>query len=141
MTSSNIQTSSCLGRTSMWYSFALHCTENKAHRQLPRIFAFTSNKINNRDTLIYISRLIDSKTQNTLDSAFNLPMTLITPPPAEGSPTARWSVDSFSVDDHYLLVSMAISAVHRPLYVVDISGPEPGKPELIVFPNSTLVRR
>ncbi|KIM86274.1 hypothetical protein PILCRDRAFT_321523 [Piloderma croceum F 1598] len=51
--------------------------------------------------------------------------------------TSRWSTESISIDDRYMLLTKFQSASYRPLYIVDISSNEPTEPELIILPNST----
>lgn len=102
-----------------------------------RLLAFVSNKENNTDTLVYLTRLIGSNTGATSDSTpFTLPSTLVTPLLRDGK-TERWVTRSISVDDKYLLLSRAYGNVYQPMFVVDISGPEPGKVERIIFPGAT----
>ena len=99
--------------------------------------AFVSNKENGTDTLAYLTRLIGSDTGATCDSIpFSLPSKLITPLLRDGK-TERWVTQSISVDDQYLLLSRAYGNVYQPLFVVDISGSEPGKPERIILPGAT----
>ncbi|EGO01081.1 hypothetical protein SERLA73DRAFT_72051 [Serpula lacrymans var. lacrymans S7.3] len=104
--------------------------------QSDRIMAFSSNKENKTDTLIYIMDLIGSKTGANADAApFHLPSKLITPTTGQG--TSRWVVESISVDDRYILLTKQNSSAYRPLYIVDISGPGPYAPDLITLPQST----
>jgi len=101
-----------------------------------RFLAFASNKENKADTLIYITKLIDSNTGAKVDSTpFDLPSRLVTPTTDRG--TSRWLTESISVDDRYILLTKFQSSSYRPLYVVDISGKDPTEPELITLPNST----
>jgi len=99
--------------------------------------AFASNKENNTDTLAYLTRLIGSNTGATSDSTpFNLPSKLVTPLLRDGK-TERWVTLSISVDDKYLLLARAYGNTYEPMFVVDISGSEPGKLERIFLPGAT----
>lgn len=99
--------------------------------------AFVSNKENDTDTLAYLIRLIGSDTGATSDSTpFSLPSKLVTPLLRDGK-TERWVTRSFSVDDKYLLLARVYGNVYQPMFVVDISGPEPGKVERIILPGAT----
>ncbi|KAH7882962.1 alpha beta-hydrolase [Phlebopus sp. FC_14] len=102
-----------------------------------KLMAFVSNKENNTDTLAYITYLVGCNTSTSLDSApFELPSRLITPRIADGT-TERWTTETISLDDKYLLLARFYGNSYRPLYLVDISGPEPGKPERVVLPGAT----
>ena len=102
-----------------------------------RLMAFVSNKENNTDTLAYVTRLIGSDTGATSDSApFNLPSKLVTPLLRDGK-TERWVTESISIDDKYLLLTRAYGNAYQTLFVVGISGPEPGKLERIILPGAT----
>lgn len=102
-----------------------------------RLMAFVSNKENNTDTLAYLTRLIGSNTGATSDSTpFSLPSKLVTPLLRDGK-TERWVTRSFSVDDKYLLLTRVYGNAYHPMFVVDISGPEPGKVERIYLPGAT----
>lgn len=102
-----------------------------------RLMAFVSNKENDTDTLAYLTRLIGSNTRATRDSTpFSLPSKLVTPLLRDGK-TERWAARSISVDDKYLLLTRAYGNVYQPMFVVDISGPEPGKVERIILPGAT----
>lgn len=102
-----------------------------------RLIAFVSNKENNTDTLAYFTRLIGSDTGATNDSApFTLPSKLVTPPLRDGK-TERWATLSISVDDKYLLLARVYGNAYAPMFVVDISDPDPGKVERIILPGAT----
>lgn len=102
-----------------------------------RLMAFVSNKENNTDTLAYLTRLIGSNTGATSDSTpFNLPSKLVTPLLRDGK-TERWVTRSISVDDKYLFLTRAYGNVYQPMFVVNISGSEPGKLERIILPGAT----
>ncbi|KAG9313807.1 alpha beta-hydrolase [Chiua virens] len=102
-----------------------------------KLMAFASNKENNTDTLAYVTRLVDSNTGATTDSTpFSLPSELVTPLLRDGK-TERWVTLSLSVDDRYLLLARTYGNAYQPMFVVDISGPEPGKLERIILPGST----
>lgn len=99
--------------------------------------AFVSNKENNTDTLAYLTHLIDSDTGATSDSTpFSLPSKLVTPLLRDGK-TEKWVTRSISVDDKYLLLLRAYGNAYHTMFVVDISGPEPGKVERIILPGAT----
>ena len=102
-----------------------------------RLMAFVSNKENNTDTLAYLTRLIGSNTGATSNSTpFSLPSKLVTPLLRDGK-TERWVIQSISVDDKYLLLTRAYGNAYEPMFVVDISGSEPGKLERITLPGAT----
>ncbi|KAH0831155.1 hypothetical protein J3R83DRAFT_13730 [Lanmaoa asiatica] len=102
-----------------------------------RLMAFVSNKENNTDTLAYLTRLTGSNTGATSDSTpFSLPSKLVTPLLRDGK-TERWVTQSISVDDKYLLLTRVYGNVHQLMFVVDISGSEPGKVERIILPGAT----
>lgn len=99
--------------------------------------AFVSNKENDTDTLAYLTRLVGSNTGATSDSTpISLPSKLVTPLLRDGK-TERWVTRSISVDDKYLLLTRAYGNVYQPMFVVDISGLEPGKVERIILPGAT----
>ncbi|KAI0049720.1 alpha/beta-hydrolase [Auriscalpium vulgare] len=103
-----------------------------------KLLAFSSNKENGRDTLIYITKLIDSNTGAAADAEpFSLPSQLVTPIPESGEATANWIAQSISVDDRYLLLIKSHSSSYREIYVVDISGRTPAPPRLVRLPNTT----
>jgi hypothetical protein len=98
--------------------------------------AFASNKENNRDTLVYVTRLIDSNTGAKAGaSPFTLPSRLVAPSTGEG--TTMYSPQSFSLDDKYLLVIRRYGSSYNSLYAVDISGEQALPPKLIEFPGAT----
>ncbi|KIJ16352.1 Merops: S09.A77 [Paxillus involutus ATCC 200175] len=102
-----------------------------------KLMAFVSNKENSTDTLAYLTTLIGSNTGATCNSTpFALPSKLVTPLIRDGK-TERWVAQSISLDDKYLLLTRAYGNTYRPLFVVDISGPEPGKIERIFLPGAT----
>ncbi|KIJ63640.1 hypothetical protein HYDPIDRAFT_113136 [Hydnomerulius pinastri MD-312] len=102
-----------------------------------KIMAFVSNKENNTDTLAYLTHLVGSNADATTNSAaFTLPSKLITPRIGDGV-TERWATQSISLDDKYLLITRVYGNTYQPLYIVDISGPEPGKVERIHLPGAT----
>ncbi|KAH7925325.1 alpha/beta-hydrolase [Leucogyrophana mollusca] len=104
--------------------------------QTDKFMAFCSNKENKRDTLVYVADLVDSHTGATADETpFVLPSRLITPTTGQG--TTQWAVESISIDDKYVLITKIISSSYRPMYTVDISGPEPAVPQLIILPQSS----
>ncbi|KAJ7184401.1 Alpha/Beta hydrolase protein [Mycena filopes] len=98
-----------------------------------KIMAFTSNKENGTDTLVYVASLVDSQTDATGDSKpFTLPSRPVTPAPEKGN--SRWSISDISVDDQYLLLTNNFTSSYAPCYLARVSG---GHPELIVLPNAT----
>lgn len=98
--------------------------------------AFSSNKENNQDTLVYVTRLIDSDTGAKADaSSFTLPSRLVAPSTGEG--TTMYYPQSFSLDNKYLLIRRVYGSAYTALYVVDISGEEASPPKLIEFPGAT----
>lgn len=98
--------------------------------------AFSSNKENDKDTLVYVTRLIDSDTGAKADSSsFTLPSRLVAPSYGEG--TTMYYAQSFSLDDKYLLVQRFYGSAYTALYVVDISGEEASPPKLIEFPGAS----
>ncbi|KAI0063028.1 alpha/beta-hydrolase [Artomyces pyxidatus] len=102
-----------------------------------KLLAYSSNKENGRDTLVYITKLIDSDTGASADSSsFTLSSKLVTPVTEERT-TPRWFAESISVDDRYLLLTKMHSISYRTLWLVDISGPEPSTPEQITLPHAT----
>ncbi|OJA12246.1 hypothetical protein AZE42_04083 [Rhizopogon vesiculosus] len=104
--------------------------------QSDQFMAFSSNKENNKDTLVYITKLIDSNTGAKADaSSFTLPSRLVAPSTGEG--TTMYYPQSFSLDDKYLLLMRMYGTAYTALYVVDISGEEASPPKLIEFPGAT----
>lgn len=104
--------------------------------QTNNLMAFASNKENNRDTLVYVTRLIDSNTGAKAGaSPFTLPSRLVAPSTGEG--TTMYSPQSFSLDDKYLLVIRRYGSSYNSLYAVDISGGQALPPKLIDFPGAT----
>ncbi|KAG8216031.1 alpha beta-hydrolase [Butyriboletus roseoflavus] len=102
-----------------------------------KLVAFVSNKENNTDTFAYLARLIGSNTGATSDSTpFSLPSKLITPPLRDGK-TEKWVTRSISIDDKYLLLTRVYGNAYQSMFLVDISGPEPGKVERINLPGAT----
>ncbi|KAF9224794.1 alpha beta-hydrolase [Gyrodon lividus] len=102
-----------------------------------KLMAFVSNKENDTDTLAYLTSLIGSNTGAAWNSTpFALPSRLVTPLVRDGK-TERWAVESISLDDKYLLLTRVYGNSYRPLFAVDISGPEPGKVERIILPGAT----
>ncbi|KAH7925324.1 alpha/beta-hydrolase [Leucogyrophana mollusca] len=101
-----------------------------------KLMAFSSNKENNVDTLIYLTDLTGSSTGAKADTApFTLPSRLITPTAGHG--TTHWTVHDFSVDDKHLVLTKDFGNAYKLLYLVDISGPKPTAPELVVLPHLT----
>lgn len=97
---------------------------------------FSSNKENKTDTLIYVTKLVNSDTGGKCDSApFHLPSRLVTRTNGEG--TSRWLAESISVDDRYVLLTKWHGSAYRPLYISDLSSEEPTEPVQILLPNST----
>lgn len=104
--------------------------------QTNNLMAFASNKENNKDTLVYVTRLIDSNTGAKADaSPFTLPSRLIAPSTGEG--TTMYSPQSFSLDDKYLLIIRRYGSSYNSLFAVDISGEQALPPKLIEFPGAT----
>ncbi|KAG2058015.1 alpha beta-hydrolase [Suillus hirtellus] len=104
--------------------------------QANNFMAFASNKENNKDTLVYVTRLTDSNTGAKADaSPFTLPSRLVAPSTGEG--TTMYSPRSFSLDDKYLLITRQYGSSYNALYVVDISGEQASPPKLIEFPGAT----
>ncbi|KIK99538.1 hypothetical protein PAXRUDRAFT_822615 [Paxillus rubicundulus Ve08.2h10] len=102
-----------------------------------KLMAFVSNKENSTDTLVYLATLIGSNTGAVCNSTpFALPSKLVTPLIRDGK-TERWVAESISLDDKFLLLTRVYGNTYRPLFVVDISGPEPGKVERIFLPGAT----
>ncbi|KAF7294658.1 hypothetical protein MIND_01002600 [Mycena indigotica] len=98
-----------------------------------KIMAFVSNKENGTDLLVYISQMTDSDTGATADSnPLTLPSRLVTPLPENGH--SRWSIESISIDDEYLVLIDVQTSAFRPLFIVPTSG---GHPERILLPNAT----
>ncbi|KAJ7272993.1 Alpha/Beta hydrolase protein [Mycena rebaudengoi] len=98
-----------------------------------KLMAFSSNKENGTDMLVYVSKLTHSETGAIPDSSpFTLTSKLVTPPLDKGN--SRWSVSDISLDDQHLLLTKLVTSSYRPCYIVPISG---GEPELIVLPNAT----
>ncbi|KAF8579006.1 alpha/beta-hydrolase [Ramaria rubella] len=101
-----------------------------------RIMAYTSTKANGRDTLVYVSKLVDSSigahgnTEN-----FTLSAKLVTPPAPEAKAGTWWTIKSISLDDNYILLSKFHGASHQPLYIANISEHSSSEPEQIVFPG------
>lgn len=104
--------------------------------QSNKFMAFSSNKENNKDTLVYVSRLTDSNTGAKPDaSPFTLPSRLVAPTTGEG--TTVYHPQSFSLDEKYLLVIRTYGSSYNAIYVVDISGEQALAPKLIEFPGAT----
>ncbi|KAI0059189.1 alpha/beta-hydrolase [Artomyces pyxidatus] len=102
-----------------------------------KLFAFSSNRENGKDFLVYLTKLIDSKTGASADSSpLTLPSNLVTPVTGEDE-AARWSTESISIDDRYMLLTKSRSSAFVQLYLVNISGSEPATPELITLPDTT----
>ncbi|KZP22544.1 alpha/beta-hydrolase [Athelia psychrophila] len=113
-----------------------HKYTNLAVSDSNKILLFGSTKENKKDTLIYITKLVDSATGAKADSTpFNLSSRLLTKPTGKG--TTHWVVESISIDDRFVLLTKFASASYRPLYIVDISGEEPSDPVLITLPGIT----
>ncbi|KAF8312932.1 alpha/beta-hydrolase [Clavulina sp. PMI_390] len=111
-----------------------------------RFLAYSSNRENGRDTLIYIHRLKDSNTQHPGDdSPFDISSGsyLITPlPPTspdstdQKSPTLRWTAESFSPSGTQLIIMNMESSSKMTAHIVDISNlTQPGEPRKIVLPG------
>ncbi|KAG0704150.1 alpha beta-hydrolase [Suillus ampliporus] len=104
--------------------------------QSNKLMAFSSNKENNKDTLVYVTKLMDSNTGVKADaSPFTLPSRLVAPSTGEG--TTMYHPQSFSLDDKYLLFIRRYSSSYNALYVVDISGEQLSPPKLIEFLGAT----
>ncbi|KAG2358179.1 alpha beta-hydrolase [Suillus spraguei] len=104
--------------------------------QTNNLMAFASNKENNKDTLVYVTRLIDSNSGAKADaSPFTLPSHLVAPSTGEG--TTMYNPRSFSLDDKYLLIMRQYGSSYSALYVVDISGEQALPPKLIELPGAT----
>jgi hypothetical protein len=102
-----------------------------------RILVYSSTKENGKDTLIYVSKLVNSSTGVRANSeAFTLPSTLITPPASDGK-TTMWTIRSISLDDRYMIVAKLESSSYQPLYLVNISdtATAPSQPEYIALPG------
>ncbi|KAF8191512.1 Alpha/Beta hydrolase protein [Mycena galopus ATCC 62051] len=98
-----------------------------------KIMAFSSNKENGTDMLVYVTQLQNSQTGAAADSKpFTLPSRLVTP--ASDKENSRWVVDDISLDDQYLLLTKSFTSARAECYVVHVSG---GAPEIIVLPNAT----
>ncbi|KAJ7581055.1 hypothetical protein C8J56DRAFT_958972 [Mycena floridula] len=101
-----------------------------------KVLAFTSNKENGSDTLVYISKLSASNTGAAPDSKpFTLPVTLVAPSSGEG--TTRWVITSMSSDDKRLLLSKTLSNAHAMMYLLDISSDTFSPPILITLRGAT----
>lgn len=99
--------------------------------------AYSSNRENNRDTLVYIHKLVDSLTGAQADSEpFTVSGHVVTP--LGGAVTARWIAESLSADDRQLIVTSWQSSSIVTAYIVDISDPSaPSQPRKIVLPGVT----
>ena len=98
--------------------------------------AFASTKENGIDTLIYISKLVDSSTGAQANGdMFKLPATLVTPATSDGK-TMYWGIESISSDDHYMILTKNQSASHQPLYIVNITDTAPSEPKYIALPGA-----
>lgn len=97
---------------------------------------YSSTKENGKDTLVYVSKLVNSSTGALANGdAFTLPSKLITPPASNGK-TVMWTTKSISLDDRYLILAQRQSQSYQPLYIVDISdAANPSKPEYIPLPG------
>jgi len=105
------------------------------------LLAFTSNRENGKDTLIYTVRLRDSVTDMGLDAKpFSLVdiAQLVTPLPAAGTKgTARFDPKAISLDNRYLVVATVESSSHRPLFILDLSSDQPARLERLEYPGAT----
>ena len=100
----------------------------------PRLLVFASTKENGRDTLVYLTKLLNSDTGAKPDSnSFLLPSRLIAAKMGEG--TTLWIPESISVDDKHVALTMYYGNSYRPLYIVDITGADPKTPELVTLPG------
>lgn len=97
--------------------------------------AYTSTKLNRRDTLVYVCPLIQANFGDINNSQpLNLTSKLVTPTAGQG--TLRYGVESISLDDKKLLITLQRGNQYRSLMVVDISADAPC-PELVSLPGST----
>ncbi|KIY51562.1 alpha/beta-hydrolase [Fistulina hepatica ATCC 64428] len=112
-----------------------------------KYFLWTSNKGNNRDMLVYITRLVGSDTGIKPDDGarFDIPSFLVTPAPVDSAETWRWHVQSISLDEKFMLLTRVMSNVQRPLYLIDLSPlasasagviPTFKPPKRIIFPGA-----
>ena len=100
----------------------------------PRLLVFASTKENGKDTLVYLTKLLDSDTGAKPDSKpFLLPSRLIAAKMGEG--TTLWTPESISVDDKHVAITMYYGNSYCPLYIVDITGADPKTPELVTLPG------
>ncbi|KAH7911499.1 alpha beta-hydrolase [Hygrophoropsis aurantiaca] len=97
-----------------------------------KLMAFSSNKENNADTLIYLADFSASNANAKADSTpFTLPSKLVTPTTGQG--TTHWTVHDFSIDDKYLVLTKDFGNAYKHLYSVLLS--ESSVPELIILPG------
>ncbi|KAI0032138.1 Alpha/Beta hydrolase protein [Vararia minispora EC-137] len=103
-----------------------------------KVLAYTSNKENKKDTLVYVARFDDMSASSCVKFDIDAISTQVSPTPERGTRgTANWVVDALSLDDRFLLITRAVSSSERPIYVVDLSGPLPAQPEKLTFPDTT----
>jgi hypothetical protein len=100
----------------------------------PRLLVFASTRENGKDTLVYLTKLLDSDTGAKADpNPFLLPSRLIAAKMGEG--TSLWIPESISVDDKQLALTMYHGNSYCPLYIVDITGADSKTPELVTLPG------
>lgn len=98
--------------------------------------AFSSTKLNGKDTLVYLAELKGTSAAPTTQSdPFELPARLVTLPGEKG--TTRYLIHEFSSDETKLLVSQMASSTYEPIYLVDLTLSLPLTPVEIKLPYPT----